>query len=1464
MTDRTDLREPTTVRRALLALEEMQARLDASEASRHEPIAIVGIGCRLPGKVTGPASFWRLLDAGDSGIVEVPIDRWDADAWYDADARTPGKMVSRSGGFLDDLAGFDPHFFGISARDAMGMDPQQRILLEVVWEAWEDAGIPPERVAGSRTGVWVGSTSNDYLFVQTRDPRGIDGMRAVNTAHSILAGRVSYLLDLHGPSLAIDSACSSSLSAVHLACRSLRSGETDRAIAAGVNAIITPLGSVCGSRMGILSARGRCRPFDAEADGFLRGEGCGVVILERLRDARAQGDPVWAVIQGSAVRQDGRSVGLTAPNGRAQSETIREALADARVEADHVGYVEAHGSATPLGDPVEIEALRDVMGGPRDGGSQVVVGAVKGSLGHLEGAAGITGLIKTALVLHHGAIPRNLEFESLNPNVPLEGSSLVLADRPRRWPRGRHPRVAGVSAFGFSGTNVHCVLVEAPDEPESGPAREHQLLVFSARTGAALEAVTDRLADHLSHCTERDLADVAHTLRTGRSRLPHRRALLCSGVEDAVAALSRRDPDRLMESVGEARERPVAFLFPGVGDHYPGMAAGLYASEPTFRRVLDEGCELLRPLIGVDLREYFEVAGAREGGPTAGGRGIDLRAMLGRETGPRSAARPPERALVAQPAVFVLEYALARLWMEWGVRPSAMIGHSIGEYVAACVAGVFSFEEGLRLVAARARLVDALAPGCMLAVSLSPERLRPWLEGSLALGAVNAPSMSVVSGEPHAIEALSLELAARRVTHRRLEVSHAFHSPMMRPAAEKLRDELEGVALRPPQIPYVANRTGTWVTAREAVDPASWARHLCETVRFADGIATLWADRATILLEVGPGQSLGSFALQQPETGPGPDRLAVASIRPRWVDEPDSAFLLRALGRLWLAGASFDPDGVVAHERRRRSRLPTYPFEHQRYWSRGDSASETAVAPPAGPDAATAQVRSWRRSPPAPVPAPTDPAHAAPWVVLLGASGCGEDLACRAEARGRAVVRVESGTSFSETEAGRRYRVDVTSPDALDALFKLLHARGRTPDTVLDLGAFGDGATAGGHGLERGVERVCALAEALGEWDDADLEVLIVTRGAHDVVGVDAQHPDRAVALGLCAAAGPGWRCVDLEAGRGPVDGGDDDSTDRDAADALLAETTRRGDASPVAYRRSRRWALEFGSPVPVPSGCVDAAGRFVAPPRSPGAPSSFHAVLGIEPAPLPVEAWPRAAGARGAVVLGDDLLDPGAPAPRRLANAVRRARELVAAADAAGLGCLLFATAASTPMDDASARLVGGGLDAFLGALARSRMGAPGARVVSLSWDRPPTRTVESSPDLLAGVLAAGPVRLQLRASAAAEEIESPGVAAAPASAHRRPQLMNAFVEPENELERRIAHIFEEVLAVQPVGTRDHFLDLGGNSLLASEVVSRLRETLDSDVPLRTLFESPTVAALARVVGPGPTPGGECVPSSP
>jgi len=909
-------------------LRQARLRIEALEAQAHAPIAVVGMGCRFPGGANTPAAFWQNLINGQDAITPAPLARGEPTS-----TMRGAEQPRAWGGFLADIDHFDASFFAISGREAPAIDPQQRLLLETAWEAVEGAGIDPTTLAGSQTGVFIGISSNDYSRLQQRLGIGVTPYSGTGNALSIAANRISYLFDLHGPSLAIDTACSSALVAVHHACQSLRRGECVGALVGGVNLILDPELTTIFSQAGMLAADGRSKVFDARADGYVRSEGAGMVYLKRLADAQQDGDPILAVLHGTAINQDGRSNGLTAPNGLAQQRVIRAALQDAGLVPAQISYVETHGTGTALGDPIEVNALKAVLLAGRTADQPCWLGAVKANIGHLEAAAGMAGLIKAVLCLQHEQIPGQLHVTAINPYITLTGTPLAIPTTSQPWPAGATTRYAGVSAFGFGGANAHVILGEAPALPAvAQPARPAQLFTLAAPSEVALTRMAQSYATALATVPTDALADLAFTVTTGRTHFAQRLAVVTADVEQLraqLAAFAAGESTTVLSRGGraEAEPPPLTFLFTGQGAQSAAMGRQLYATAPIFRQAIEQCDALAQPLLGASLVELLYADDATQP------------ARL-------------HQTQYTQPALFAVEYALAQLWLSWEIKPTYVLGHSLGEVVAACVAGALPLAAALPFVIERARLMQRLpANGAMAAIFADEATVSQLLQpvaDQVALAAVNGPDHCVISGERQALASLLARFAAAGIHHQALTVSHAFHSPLLAPMLEPLATAAAALPVQPLQIGLITNLTGELLPAGSTFAPGYWVAQARQPVRFLAGLRTLATLGCQHFVELGPKPVLGSIGKRHFDAG----SHWLPSLNP---PEEEWKTLLTSLAHLYTQGFTVQWAALHAEQPRRRLALPTYPFQRKRYWlpegshamyTNGHSTA-TPVAPPA-------------------------------------------------------------------------------------------------------------------------------------------------------------------------------------------------------------------------------------------------------------------------------------------------------------------------------------------------------------------------------------------------------------------------------------------------------------------------------------------------------------------------------------
>ncbi|WP_098748977.1 type I polyketide synthase [Paenibacillus sp. EZ-K15] len=1131
-------------------------------------IAVIGMAARFPG-ADSIDQFWNNLRDGVESITFF-TDEELVQAGVDPQLVSHPSYVKAKGA-LNGIDQFDAAFFGYSPREAQLMDPQLRLFHECAWEAIEAAAYNPDTYPGL-IGVYAGATPN--LEWVSRFAAALGGTERFSAMllndREFFSTQLSYKLNLRGPSISMQTACSTSLVNIVLASQGLLAGACDIALAGGSTVSVPNKSGYLYEDGMIQSPDGHCRAFDEQAAGTVFGDGVGVVVLKRLSDAIADGDVIHAVIKGFGLNNDGtRKVGFTAPSTKGQAEVIRAAHRMSGVDPESISYVEAHGTGTSMGDPIEIEALKEAFGTDKKGFCRI--GSVKTNVGHLNSAAGAAGFIKTVLALKAKQIPPSLHYERGNPNIDFANSPFVVNTELVPWEGREHPLRSGVSSFGIGGTNAHVILEEAPPREPSDEGRAEKLLILSARTPTALTEAKARLAAFLTEHPQVNLADTAYTLQAGRKAFEWRAAFVCKDAEEATAILTSTGSDKIAEGQTGTQTRSVVFMFPGQGSQYVGMGRGLYLNEPEFREELDRCFELVQPYVELDLKAVLYAAGESD---------QDHREEILMRTD------------IAQPMLFMIEYAFARLLIRWGIRPEAMLGHSIGEYVAACLAGVFTLEDALQLVALRGRLMQGLPAGSMLSVAMSEAELRPLLPDHIALAAVNSSSLCVVSGTSAEIDAFSRLLEDKGCACRLLHTSHAFHSHMMDPILAAFADKVRSIQLHEPELPFISNVSGTWITSEEATDAEYWVRHLRSTVRFADGLAELLNNPRSVFIEAGPGNSLSTF-VRKHEAG-SRDRIVVNMLRHPQEAVSDTAHLLNKIGRLWLAGIDINWTGYYAHERRRRIELPTYPMERQRYWLDDEQQPLTGARPSSAPRGGKNSdmadwfyYPSWERAllEEQPEESHQNGHNSHNWLVFKDDCGIADELAASIQNMGERTVMVKAGNAFCAHENGT-FTLSPSSAEHYVRLLEELQKRDFVPDRVAHLwnvSSSGDEEEEMERSNTEAVERrqqeegyysLIYLAQALRKHKEEDIRIAVVSSGMQEVTGMERLSPGKMTLLGPCMVIQQeysGITCVSID-----IDVQEETKQKRRIADKLMRELSSPPSDRLIAYRGNYRWVQNF------------------------------------------------------------------------------------------------------------------------------------------------------------------------------------------------------------------------------------------------------------------------------------------------
>ena len=1478
-------------------------------------IAIIGISGRYASS-KNINEFWQNLISGVELISVFPT------------ANNDDKTI-KAGSILEDVDLFDADFFGINPREAEITDPQHRMFLECAWEALENAGYNTEieeRAIGVYAGVGMGTYSIHNLYTNPEIMSSISTLQMlIGTDKDYVPTRVSYKLNLKGPSVSVGTSCSSSLVAVHLACQSLLSGECDMALAAGV-AVKVPQNELTLSPSEIISQDGHCRAFDAKANGTLGGNGIGVVVLKRLEEAIADRDTIYAVVKGSAMNNDGDDkIGYTAPSEAGQKNVIQAAQIMAEVEPETIAYIEAHGTGTPLGDPIEIAALKRTFQSQSSKKGYCAIGSVKANVGHLDAAAGITGFIKTVMALKHKVLPPSINFETPNPQIDFDNSPFFVNTKLLEWETNGTPRRAGVNSFGIGGTNAHVILEEVPALEINPHSRSHQLLLLSARTPDALETATENLVNHLKDNTTIPLPDVAYTLQVGRKAFAHRRIVVTTDRQDAVTVLETKEPQRVFSNCNESSNPSTVFMFTGQGSQYVNMAREIYETEQVFREECNRCQELLKPHLDIDIYSLSDLE------PTA----------------------------IAQPVLFISEYALAKLWISWGVAPAAAIGHSIGEYVAATLAGVFSLEDALMLVANRGRLIQQQLQGAMLSTSLSSSQVESLLAESgisgVELAANNAPSLTVVSGNLAGIAEFEHLLTKREINCRRLHTSHAFHSQMMDAMIEKFTEVVKKVNLNAPQIPFISNVTGSWITDNEAMDPIYWGRHLRQPVRFYEGIGELLQDPERIFLEVGPGCTLATFVRKQAG-----DRVVLSSLRHPQDEQSDTAFLLNTLGQLWLAGVKVDWLGFSATEERCRVPLPTYPFERQRYWVEEGDRRHSLLKGEEGrsqgyllkkPDIADwFYVPSWKQE----ILLSADFSHRQRWLVFVdGSEFCSafsERLSSQYDAE---VIQVKIGDKFHRID-NDTYAIDPANSQDYKTLLAEIHSLGEV-QVIAHFWSLHP-ATYWEEDQKFCFYSLLYLVQAFNDKTQINsLQIGVISSNIQNVTGTEKICPEKATVLGACKVITKEFfkiNCCHIDVGISEWQ----ERNFNKLIDKIIIELTADSLAPVVAYRSGRRWVETF-EPISLEKvsgnkrlrkkgvylitggmggiGFVLAeylaqtvkaklvlTGRSVIPPREEWEEflvqhDHSHSIskkiqkvqqleqLGAEVLVISADVTDRKqmeeAISRTKKQFGSINGVIHAAGDYRWETILQKTPDEVAKTFAPKIGGTLNLDRIfkDTPLDFfvllSSTTSITGGVGQIDHAAANNFLDKFASQnrnqfTVAINWyawqevgiatqihipeqyqqihDKNIKEAISNKEGVEAFRRILNGDKLDLNSLSQIvvstidfqEVTKKYGIVKSKSqktseqkslsnSIHQRPNLANTYVAPSNEMEEKIVSIFEKLIGIEKVGVYDNFFELGGDSLLATQLNSRIREIFQVEISIEEFFEAPKVGGICQKI---------------
>ncbi len=1160
----------------------MQEKNTSEETYENPDIAVIGMSCRFPG-AKNVSEFWDNLVKGKESIKRL-TDREILDSGVESSYVHNTSYVKASP-VLDDPGLFDASFFGFTSSEALGLDPQHRILLTCAYEALENAGYDPEKFRG-RIGVYTGSAMNTYLLNTRLYEKFNDEYipTLIGNDKDFLSTRISYKLNLRGPSINIQTACSTSLVAVHLACQSLLMQESDMAVAGAVSVKVPHYAGYMYDGGGIVSPDGHVRAFDARANGTVFGSGAGIIVLKRLSDAVKDHDNILAVIKGSAVNNDGfEKAAYTAPGIKSQADVVIEAISNSGINAGDISYIETHGSGTPVGDPIEIAALNKAFRKFTDKKNFCAVGSVKTNIGHLDAAAGIAGIIKTVLALQNKKIPASINYEEPNHEINFSNTPFYVNSSLSEW-KSSGRRIAGVMSTGMGGTNAHIIIEEAPEIRKQSQSESPALILFSAKDAASLDKKTNQLLNYMSGNTNLNLRDAAYTLQCGRKEFEYRKFLIAEDRPRAIELLKQNNPEKVFTgNIRSSLKHPVIFLFPGIGDHYVGMGYDLYRNVKVFKNEVDKCAEILRNYLDCDIRDILYPVNFGKKAPDGS---IDLKKMLaGRNTNvedPNSIKL--NLTLFAQPALFTIEYALAKLWIHLGIVPDAIAGHSMGEYTAACLSGVLSLEDALKLIARRAKLVNDLPRGGMIAVTLPEKEILPLLDEQLSISLINSPELCVVAGAEDSVNKLEEVLSSRDILYRRVQNAHAFHTKMMDPIFDKLLDEVKQVKLNSPQIPFISNVTGDWITERDAINPYYWAKHTTSTARFSDALEKVWQVENCILIEAGPGNTLSVLAQQHPFKNKSNTTAAFPSLRPEYENQSDQYYLLKCIGKLWLSGVSikweklYEEDNLPWH-----IPLPAYPFQEKNYWLRTKS--------PAGEIREKKDklkefdswfyVPGWERS---------DFRYGYEnileagekqlWLIFLDNNGLGLQLQEVLKNNNQNVITIELKDSFRKDNSGN-YSLDLRSKEHYESLFSEIKSIDADALNIIHLGCFSKQDNTwfdyNNDSIQyQGFYSLIYISQALGRLNfSIPVHIEVISSHIHQVTGTEDLNPGKALILGPCGIIPkefPNIKCFNIDLifkESGPLN-------NKELILKLLNEFDKQNTSSLIAYRGKFRWIKKY------------------------------------------------------------------------------------------------------------------------------------------------------------------------------------------------------------------------------------------------------------------------------------------------